>query len=156
MFFSFMPNARNENAILLMSVRNRVYDISRTVPRVMTMAAGVSAYCSAAVSTSCLSVGTGFTSASINNGSAFAGFSADTPYLNTVLGILILLGRLLPIVLVLALAGSFAAQDGSSAAVELPLHKPQFVGFLVFIIIFVALPTFVPILTLGPLAEGLG
>jgi K+-transporting ATPase ATPase A chain len=98
-----------------------------------------------------------FTSAAVNNGSAFAGLSANTPYLNTVLGLVILLGRLLPMVLALALAGSFAAQDGpSSAAVELPVHKPQFVGLLIFLIIFVALPTFVPILTLGPLAERLG
>jgi K+-transporting ATPase ATPase A chain len=98
-----------------------------------------------------------FISAAINNGSAFAGLSADSPWLNMTLGITILLGRFIPIALVLALAGSFAAQDRASSTVaELPLHKPQFVGLLVGLIIFIALPMFFPYLTLGPLAEGLG
>jgi len=98
-----------------------------------------------------------FLSCSINNGSAFAGISADTPFLNTMFGVLILLGRFLPIALVLALAGSFAAQDrASSALAELPVYRPQFVGWLLFIIVFISLPTFFPILTVGPLAEGLG
>lgn len=98
-----------------------------------------------------------FVSAAINNGSAFAGFNANTPWLNTALGIIILLGRFVPIALVLALAGSFASQDrAASQAAELPLHRPQFVGLLVGVIVFVSVPTFFPILTLGPLAEGLG
>lgn len=101
-----------------------------------------------------------FVSAAINNGSAFAGLSANTPWLNTVLGIIILLGRFLPITLALALAGSFAAQgraasSSSSAAVPLPLHRPQFVGLLIGVIVFVSVPTFVPLLMLGPLAEAL-
>lgn len=98
-----------------------------------------------------------FVSAAINNGSAFAGLSANTPWLNTTLGVIILLGRFVPIALVLALAGSLAAQDrAASAATELPLHRPQFVGFLVGVIVFVAVPMFIPVLMLGPLAEGLG
>lgn len=98
-----------------------------------------------------------FVSAAINNGSAFAGFNANTPWLNTALGVIILLGRFVPIALVLALAGSLASQDrAASQAAELPLHRPQFVGLLVGVIVFVSVPTFFPILTLGPLAEGLG
>ena len=98
-----------------------------------------------------------FVSAAINNGSAFAGLSANTPYLNTVLGVVILLGRFVVIAIVLALAGSFAAQDRAPAAVvELPLYRPQFVGLLVGLVAFVALPTFLPLLMAGPLAEGLG
>ncbi|WP_213451872.1 potassium-transporting ATPase subunit KdpA [Rhizomonospora bruguierae] len=97
-----------------------------------------------------------FISAAINNGSSFAGLNADTPWLNTTLGVTILLGRFVPIALVLALAGSLAAQDRIPAtSLALPVHRPQFVGLLVGIIIFVSLPTFFPILTLGPLAEGL-
>jgi len=98
-----------------------------------------------------------FISCAINNGSSFAGFSADTPYLNTTLGIVMLLGRFVPIALILALAGSFAAQErASSAAAELPIYKAPFVGLLVFLIIFISLPTFFPILAVGPFAEGLG
>ncbi|MDR0284004.1 MAG: potassium-transporting ATPase subunit KdpA [Propionibacteriaceae bacterium] len=98
-----------------------------------------------------------FISAAVNNGSAFAGFNADTPYLNTVLGVLILLGRYIPIALTLALAGSFAEQDRAQTDVtELPLHTPQFVGLLVAMIAIVTLPTFLPLMTVGPLAEWLG
>jgi len=97
-----------------------------------------------------------FVSNAVNNGSAFAGFGADTPYLNTVFGIMILLGRFIPISLSLALAGSFAAQGrATTRASELPVHRPQFVLWLVLLIIYIALPTFFPVLTLGPLAEGL-
>jgi K+-transporting ATPase ATPase A chain len=97
-----------------------------------------------------------FVSAGINNGSAFAGLSADTPWLNTTLGIVILLGRFLPIALALALAGSFAGQEPAPASMELPVHKPQFLGLIVGIVLFVALPMFLPYLMLGPLAEGVG
>ncbi|QAY68836.1 potassium-transporting ATPase subunit KdpA [Xylanimonas protaetiae] len=98
-----------------------------------------------------------FVSAAINNGSAFAGLSANTPWLNTSLAVLILLGRFLPIALALALAGSFARQEPTtSASVELPVHRPQFAGLLVAVVLFVALPMFLPYLMLGPLAEGVG
>ena len=95
-----------------------------------------------------------FVSVAVNNGSAFAGLSADTPWLNTTFGVIILLGRFLPITLVLALAGSFAGQQrAASRAADLPLHRPQFVGVLVGLIAFVAIPGFIPVLMLGPLAE---
>ncbi|MDY0830076.1 potassium-transporting ATPase subunit KdpA [Microbacterium sp. BG28] len=97
-----------------------------------------------------------FTSAANNNGSAFAGLTANTPWLNTALGVVMLLGRFIPIVLVLALAGSLAAQErvpGTSGT--LPTHRPQFVGLLVVVSVLVTALTYFPVLTLGPLAEGL-
>jgi len=97
-----------------------------------------------------------FTSASNNNGSAFAGLTANTPWLNTALGVAMLLGRFVPIVLVLALAGSLAAQDKVPAtAGTLPTYRPQFVGLLVGVTVLVTALTYFPVLTLGPLAEGL-
>lgn len=97
-----------------------------------------------------------FTSAANNNGSAFAGITANTPWLNTALGVAMLLGRFLPIVLVLALAGSFAAQDRIPAtAGTLPTHRPLFVGLLIGVIVIVTALTYFPVLALGPLAEGL-
>ncbi|MRG59650.1 potassium-transporting ATPase subunit KdpA [Agromyces sp. CFH 90414] len=97
-----------------------------------------------------------FTSASNNNGSAFAGLTANTPWFNTALGVAMLLGRFIPIVLVLALAGSLAAQDKVPAtAGTLPTHRPQFVGLLVGVTVLVTALTYFPVLTLGPLAEGL-
>ncbi|MDL5352717.1 potassium-transporting ATPase subunit KdpA [Microbacterium sp. zg-YB36] len=97
-----------------------------------------------------------FVSAANNNGSAFAGLTANTPWLNTALGVTILLGRFLPIVFVLALAGSFAAQDTVPAtAGTLPTHRPQFVGMLAVVTVLLTALTFFPVLTLGPLAEGL-
>ncbi|WP_125098831.1 potassium-transporting ATPase subunit KdpA [Leucobacter chromiireducens] len=95
-----------------------------------------------------------FVSAAINNGSAFAGLSANTPLLNVTLGVVILLGRFIPIVLVLALAGSFSLQGKAESTLELPLHRPQFVGLLVGLIVFIAVPMFVPYLLAGPFAEG--
>ncbi|QAY59643.1 potassium-transporting ATPase subunit KdpA [Microbacterium protaetiae] len=98
-----------------------------------------------------------FVSAAINNGSAFAGLDANTPWLNVTLGIIILLGRFIPITLVLALAGTFAVQERALTTVgELPLRHPQFVAFLIAVIALMALPMFVPYLLVGPLAEGLG
>ncbi|CAN5358803.1 potassium-transporting ATPase subunit KdpA [soil metagenome] len=97
-----------------------------------------------------------FTSAANNNGSAFAGLTANTPWFNTALGVAMLLGRFLPIVFVLALAGSFAAQDRIPAtAGTLPTHRPQFVGLLLGTIVIVSALTYFPVLALGPLAEGL-
>jgi K+-transporting ATPase ATPase A chain len=97
-----------------------------------------------------------FTSAANNNGSAFAGITANTPWFNTALGVAMMLGRFLPIVFVLALAGSFAAQERIPAtAGTLPTHKPQFVGLLLGTVIIVSALTYFPVLALGPLAEGL-
>ena len=97
-----------------------------------------------------------FTSAANNNGSAFAGLTANTPWFNTALGVAMLLGRFLPIVFVLALAGSLAAQDKIPAtAGTLPTHRPQFVGLLVGVSVLVTALTYFPVLALAPLAEGL-
>ncbi len=97
-----------------------------------------------------------FTSAANNNGSAFAGLTANTPWFNTVLGVVMLLGRFLPMVFVLALAGSLAAQDKVPAtAGTLPTHRPQFVGLLIGVSVLVTALTYFPVLALGPLAEGL-
>lgn len=97
-----------------------------------------------------------FTSAANNNGSAFAGLTASTPWFNTALGVVMMLGRFLPIVFVLALAGSFAAQDAVPVtAGTLPTHRPQFIGLLIGVIVIVSALTYLPVLALGPLAEGL-
>ena len=97
-----------------------------------------------------------FTSAANNNGSAFAGLTANTPWFNTALGVAMLLGRFLPIVMVLALAGSLARQDKIPAtAGTLPTHRPQFVGLLLGTVVLVSALTYFPVLALGPLAEGL-
>ncbi|WP_440707973.1 potassium-transporting ATPase subunit KdpA [Herbiconiux sp. YIM B11900] len=97
-----------------------------------------------------------FTSAGNNNGSAFAGITANTPWFNTALGVAMLLGRFVPIVFVLALAGSLAAQSKvPTTAGTLPTHRPQFVGLLVGVVLIVVALTYFPVLALGPLAEGL-
>jgi K+-transporting ATPase ATPase A chain len=97
-----------------------------------------------------------FTSAGNNNGSAFAGLTASTPWFDTALGVVMLLGRFLPMVFILALAGSFAAQDKIPVtAGTLPTHRPQFIGLLIGTILVVSALTYLPVLALGPLAEGL-
>ncbi|WP_426707437.1 potassium-transporting ATPase subunit KdpA [Corynebacterium auriscanis] len=97
-----------------------------------------------------------YTSASNNNGSAFAGFGADTPWFNITLGLCMLLGRFLPIIMALALAGDFATQKpAAETAGTLPTHHPQFVGVMVGIAIIVGALTFLPTLVLGPLTEAL-
>ncbi|MGO2933899.1 MAG: potassium-transporting ATPase subunit KdpA [Brevibacterium aurantiacum] len=97
-----------------------------------------------------------FASGANNNGSAFAGLTASTPWLTIAIGVAMLLGRFLPIALVLALAGSFAAQDRIPATSgTLPTHRPLFVGLTVGTALLVTALVFFPVLTLGPLAEGL-
>lgn len=97
-----------------------------------------------------------FTSAANNNGSAFAGISAGTDYLNLTLGAAMFLGRFAPIALTLALAGRLAAQPKVPATSgTLPTHTPLFVGLLVGVIVLVAGLTFVPGLALAPIAEAL-
>lgn len=96
-----------------------------------------------------------FTSAANNNGSAFAGLTANTPWLNWALGLAILLGRFVPIVLVLALAGKLAAQRPIPAtAGTLPTHRPLFQGMLAGVTLLFTALTYFPVLALGPLAEG--
>ncbi|MFI0235160.1 potassium-transporting ATPase subunit KdpA [Streptomyces sp. NPDC016845] len=97
-----------------------------------------------------------FTSGANNNGSAFAGLSADTHWFNTTIGLAMLLGRFLPMVFVLALAGSLAEQRPVPATSgTLRTEKPLFTGLLVGTVMIVAGLTFFPALALGPLAEGL-
>ncbi|MFD9006829.1 potassium-transporting ATPase subunit KdpA [Streptomyces sp. NPDC059582] len=97
-----------------------------------------------------------YTSASNNNGSAFAGLNADTQWFNSTLGLAMLLGRFLPIVFVLALAGSLAEQKPVPVtAGTLRTEKPLFTGLLVGAILIITGLTYFPALALGPLAEGL-
>jgi K+-transporting ATPase ATPase A chain len=97
-----------------------------------------------------------FTSGANNNGSAFAGLSADTQWFNTTIGLAMLLGRFLPMVFVLALAGSLAEQRPVPAtAGTLRTEKPLFTGLLVGTILIITGLTYFPALALGPLAEGL-
>ncbi|TDC91246.1 potassium-transporting ATPase subunit KdpA [Actinomadura sp. 7K507] len=97
-----------------------------------------------------------FTSAANNNGSAFAGLSAATPFYDVALGLAMAFGRFLPIVLVLALAGSLARQAPVPASAgTLPTHRPQFAGLVVGVTLVLVALTFLPALALGPLAEGI-
>ncbi|MET8608958.1 potassium-transporting ATPase subunit KdpA [Streptomyces rubiginosohelvolus] len=97
-----------------------------------------------------------YTSGANNNGSAFAGLNADTQWFNTTIGIAMLLGRFLPIVFVLALAGSLAEQKPvPETAGTLRTDKPLYAGLLVGTILIITGLTYFPALALGPLAEGL-
>ena len=97
-----------------------------------------------------------YTSASNNNGSAFAGLTADQPYLNLTLALCMFVGRFVPIVLVLALAGAFAAQRRRPVtAGTMPTDTPLFTVLLAGTVVVVAGLTFFPALALGPIAEAL-
>ncbi|MFF3605013.1 potassium-transporting ATPase subunit KdpA [Streptomyces sp. NPDC002463] len=97
-----------------------------------------------------------YTSGANNNGSAFAGLNADTQWFNSTIGIAMLLGRFLPMVFVLALAGSLAEQTPvPETAGTLRTEKPLFTGLLVGTIMIITGLTYFPALALGPLAEGL-
>lgn len=97
-----------------------------------------------------------FASAGNNNGSAFGGLTSGTPFYNTLLGLAMLIGRFVPIALVLALAGRFARQKKTpETAGTLPTHTPLFVGLLVTVTLVVVGLTFVPVLSLGPVVESL-
>jgi len=97
-----------------------------------------------------------FSSASNNNGSAFAGLSANTPFYNTALGLAMLFGRYWLAVPVLAIAGSLARKKiVPTGPGTLPTHTPLFVGLLVGVVILVGALTFVPALALGPIVEHL-
>lgn len=96
-----------------------------------------------------------FTSAANNNGSAFAGISVNTGFYNTALGLAMLLGRFLPIVFVLGLAGSLARQKAvPESSGTLRTYQPLFVGMLVGVTVILVALTYLPALALGPLAEG--
>ena len=95
-----------------------------------------------------------FTSATANNGSAFAGLSADTNLLDYGLGACMLLGRFAFMIPVLAIAGSLAAKPklGESAG-TFPTHGPLFIGLLIGVILIMGGLQFLPALSLGPIAE---
>jgi len=95
-----------------------------------------------------------YTSAAGNNGSAFGGLSADTPWMNTTLGIAMLLGRFAYIVPMMAIAGSLAAKPKLAASTgTFPTHGPLFVGLLAGVILILGGLQFMPALALGPVAE---
>ncbi|MEV4235100.1 potassium-transporting ATPase subunit KdpA [Nocardia sp. NPDC049737] len=97
-----------------------------------------------------------FTSAANNNGSAFAGLTGNTEWYNTALGLAMVFGRFLPMIFVLALAGSLAQQGTTPESIgTLPTHRPQFVGMVVGVTVILVALTFLPALALGPLAEGI-
>jgi K+-transporting ATPase ATPase A chain len=97
-----------------------------------------------------------FSSAANNNGSAFAGISANTLFYNTALGLTMWLGRYWPIVAVLAVAGSLAAKKRVPVtAGTMPTHGPTFVILLIGTVLLVGALTFVPALALGPVVEHL-
>ncbi len=95
-----------------------------------------------------------YSSAAGNNGSAFGGLTADTPWLNTTLGIAMLLGRFAYVVPVMAIAGSIAAKPKLAASAgTFPTHGPLFAGLLAGVILILGGLQFMPALALGPLAE---
>lgn len=97
-----------------------------------------------------------FSSAANNNGSAFAGLGANTPYYNTALGLAMLFGRFMIIAAVLAIAGSLAGKKRiPPSAGTLPTHTPLFVVLLIGTVIVVGALTFLPSLALGPVVEHL-
>nr|WP_269837830.1 potassium-transporting ATPase subunit KdpA [Paucibacter sp. M5-1]MCZ7879591.1 potassium-transporting ATPase subunit KdpA [Paucibacter sp. M5-1] len=96
------------------------------------------------------------TSAANNNGSAFAGLSANTPFYNTLLGVAMWLGRFGVIVPVLAIAGSLAAKKRiPQTSGSMPTHGPLFIVLLIGTVLLVGLLNYVPALALGPIAEHL-
>jgi K+-transporting ATPase ATPase A chain len=98
----------------------------------------------------------GFSSASNNNGSAFAGLSANTPFYNTALALAMFFSRYWIIVAVLAIAGSLAAKKKIPVSVgTLPTHTPLFVGVLIGTVIIIGALSFFPALALGPVVEHL-
>ncbi|HET7362488.1 MAG TPA: potassium-transporting ATPase subunit KdpA, partial [Burkholderiales bacterium] len=97
-----------------------------------------------------------FSSAGNNNGSAFAGLSANTPFYNTALGFAMLFARYPLIIAALAVAGSLAAKKTVPAGLgTLPTHTPLFIVLLVGTVLLVGALTFVPALALGPVVEHL-
>jgi len=97
-----------------------------------------------------------FTSGANNNGSAFGGITTSGPYLSVMMGLAMLLGRFLPIVLVIALAGSLARQGKvPTSAGTVPTHGPLFGSLLLGVTVILTALSYFPALALGPLAEGL-
>jgi potassium-transporting ATPase potassium-binding subunit len=98
-----------------------------------------------------------FTSSTANNGSAFAGFSGNTTWYNVALALAMVAGRFLPIILVLALAGTFAAQrPGVITVGTLSTHRPTFIALIAGVTVIMVGLEYLPGLALGPLADALG
>ncbi|WP_292033369.1 MULTISPECIES: potassium-transporting ATPase subunit KdpA [unclassified Brevundimonas] len=95
-----------------------------------------------------------YTSATGNNGSAFAGLTANAPWWNTTLGLAMLLGRFVPAVAVLAVAGALVAKPKLAPSTgTLPTHGPLFIGLLIGVILILGGLQFFPALSLGPIVE---
>jgi K+-transporting ATPase ATPase A chain len=97
-----------------------------------------------------------YTSAGNNNGSAFAGITATTQWMNTTMGIAMLLGRFFLLIPTLAIAGALARKRQVPESVgTFPTHGPLFVALVIGVILIVGALTFLPVLALGPIAEAL-
>lgn len=97
-----------------------------------------------------------YTSGTANNGSAFAGLNANTPFFNTTIGLAMLVGRYLTLLPLLAMAGSLAAKPAvAEGPGTFPTATPLFMALLVFVVLVVGGLTFLPALALGPLVEQL-
>jgi K+-transporting ATPase ATPase A chain len=97
-----------------------------------------------------------FSSAANNNGSAFAGLSANTPFYNTMLAVAMWFGRFAMIVPILAIAGSLAGKQRLAPnAGTMPTHGPMFIGLLIGVVVLVGVLNYVPALALGPVIEHL-
>jgi K+-transporting ATPase ATPase A chain len=97
-----------------------------------------------------------YTSGTGNNGSAFAGISANTPWYNLTIGLAMLIGRFLMLLPLLAIAGSMAGKrQVPVSAGTFPTHGPLFVSLLVGVVVIVGALTYFPALALGPVVEQL-
>ncbi|MBO9355459.1 potassium-transporting ATPase subunit KdpA [Bordetella petrii] len=97
-----------------------------------------------------------YTSGTANNGSAFAGFNANTPFFNTTIGLAMLIGRFITLLPMLAVAGCLAAKKSVPESTgTLSTSTPLFTGLLVFVVLVVGGLTFLPALALGPIVEHL-
>jgi K+-transporting ATPase ATPase A chain len=95
-----------------------------------------------------------FTSAGNNNGSAFGGLSANTPFYNLALGIAMWLGRFWPIVAALAIGGSLASKKRIPVTEgTMPTHGPLFIALLIGTVLLIGVLNYVPALALGPVVE---
>jgi K+-transporting ATPase ATPase A chain len=97
-----------------------------------------------------------FTSAANNNGSAFAGLSANSPFYNTLLAVAMWFGRFGPIIPILAIAGKLAAKPKLAVTSgTMPTHGPLFVVLLISTVLIIGALNYIPALALGPIVEHL-
>ncbi|GAB6169138.1 potassium-transporting ATPase subunit KdpA [Clostridium carnis] len=95
-----------------------------------------------------------YSSAGGNNGSAFAGFSANTPFINISIALVMLFARFVPMIATLAIAGALAEKKKVAVSVgTLPTHNALFIGLLIFVVLLVGALSFFPALSLGPIAD---